>query len=231
MANSKDFVVFDFETSGRNPYKCQLTQIAAVVIHGRKLEVQPGGYFNSEVKPIFDDEKAIAAGFDPVEEEALRVTRKTREQLEKAPGPKVVWQKFTEFVNKYNWKGTSYFAPIAAGYNINGFDMPIVQRMCELYGPLDSRGRQGLFNPIFTIDMMQHIYCWFENNHDVKSYGMDYLREYFGMSQASKDNAHDALQDVKDTANIMIKFLKLQRNLLKNIKFENAFANGISYVE
>ena len=27
---------------------------------------------------------------------------------------------------------------------------------------------------------------------------MDYMREYFGMSQASKDNAHDALQDVKD---------------------------------
>lgn len=226
---NKDIICFDLETTSRTPSKTQITQIAAVALDGRNFNVK--GYFNTEVKPIFDDEKAIAAGFEPVEEEALRVTRKTREALEKAPGPKVVWQKFTEFVNKYNWKGTSYFAPIAAGYNINGFDMPIVQRMCEMYGPLDKRGRQGLFNPIFTIDMMQHIYCWFENNQDVKSYSMDYLREYFGMSQASKDNAHDALQDVKDTANIMIKFLKLQRNLLKKVKFENAFANGITYVE
>jgi hypothetical protein len=42
----------------------------------------------------------------------------------------------------------------------------------------------------------------------------------------SKDNAHDALQDVKDTANILIKFLVMQRNLSKKIKFEKAFANG-----
>lgn len=224
-----DIICFDFETCSRNPHKTQLTQIAALALDGRNFKVK--GEFNSEVRPIFDEEKAIAAGFDAVEEEALRVTKKTREELEKAPGPKVVWQKFTEFVNKHNWKGTSYFAPIAAGYNINGFDMPIVQRMCELYGPLDKRGRQALFNPIFTIDMMQHIHCWFEGNSDVKGYSMDYLRDYFGMSQESKDNAHDALQDVKDTANIMIKFLKLQRNLLKKIKFEKAFANGISYIE
>ena len=50
------------------------------------------------------------------------------------------------------------------------------------------------------------------------------------MGQDSKDNAHDALQDVKDTANLMIKFLKLQRSLLKKVKFEKAFANGQLYV-
>ena len=56
---------------------------------------------------------------------------------------------------------------------------------------------------------------------------MDYLRDYFGMET---DNAHDALQDVKDTANILIKFLKLQRSLLKKVKFEKTFANGEVYV-
>ena len=59
---------------------------------------------------------------------------------------------------------------------------------------------------------------------------MDYMRDYFGMDQTSKDNAHDALQDVKDTANLMIKFLKLQRNLLKKVKFEKSFATGGVYV-
>ena len=56
---------------------------------------------------------------------------------------------------------------------------------------------------------------------------MDYLRDYFGIS---KENAHDALQDVKDTANILTKFLLLQRNLSKKIRFEKAFANGELYV-
>ena len=96
--------------------------------------------------------------------------------------------------------------------------------MCKEYGPWDkTKQQQKLFSPIFKIDLMDHIYCWFENNQDVKSYNMDYLREYFGLS---KDNAHDALQDVKDTANILIKFLKLQRNLLRKRKFEKTFGNG-----
>jgi DNA polymerase III epsilon subunit-like protein len=231
MANYRDIIVFDFETGGANPHTCQPTQIAAVAIHARKLELQPGGVFNSEIRPIIDDDKAIKAGVGPLEDEALRVTRKNRDDLAKAPLPKTVWKKFAQFCDKYNFKKTSYYAPIAAGYNINGFDMPIVERMCQQYGPTHAKnGRQGIFNPIFTIDVMQHIYCWFENNTEVKGYGMDYMRDYFGMSQASKDNAHDALQDVKDTANIMIKFMKLQRTLLHKVKFEKTFANGDIYV-
>ena len=229
--NYRDIIVFDFETGGANPHTCQPTQIAAVAIHARKLELQPGGVFNSEIRPIFDDDKAIKAGFAPLEDKALEITRKTREGLAKAPLPKTVWNKFSQFCDKYNFKKTSWTAPIAAGYNINGYDMPIVNRMCEQYGPMDEKkGCQKIFNPIFTIDVMQHIYCWFENNQDVKGYSMDYMRDYFGMDQASKDNAHDALQDVKDTANLMIKFLKLQRSLLKKVKFEKTFANGEVYV-
>ena len=53
--NYRDIIVFDFETGGRNPYSCQPTQIAAVAIHARKLELQPGGTFNSEIRPIIGD--------------------------------------------------------------------------------------------------------------------------------------------------------------------------------
>jgi DNA polymerase III epsilon subunit-like protein len=220
--------VFDFETTGQNPYKCQPTQIAAVAIHARKLTLQPGGVFESNIRCIVDDEKAIAAGFDPVEDKALEVTRKTRAEIAKGPMPKTVWKKFGQFVDKFNFKGNNWTAPIAAGYNINSYDMPIVNRMCKAFGPWNEKKQeQTLFNPIFTMDLMQHIYCWFENNAEVKGYSMEYMRDYFGLS---KDNAHDALQDVKDTANILIKFLKMQRNLSGKIKFEKAFANGQLYV-
>ena len=56
---------------------------------------------------------------------------------------------------------------------------------------------------------------------------MDNLRDRMGMS---KDNAHDALQDVKDTANIMIKFMKTHRAVYRNLKIEKAFADGNTYV-
>lgn len=228
--NYRDIIVFDFETGSRNPHKTQPTQIAAIALHGRKLTPQPGGVFNSEIRPILDDEKAIKNGFDPIEDEALQITSKTRAALARAPLPKTVWKKFSEFCNKYNFKKTSYTAPIAAGYNIIGFDLPIVGRMCDLYGPVDASGRQKIFNPIFKLDLMDMVFSWTENNKDVKSLSLDYLREYMGFPQESKDNAHDALQDVKDTANILIKFLKFQRKISETTKFEKAFANGKFYV-
>ena len=57
--NYKDIIVFDFETGSRNPHKTQAIQIAAVAIHGRKLTIQPGGHFESLMRPVLDDDKAI----------------------------------------------------------------------------------------------------------------------------------------------------------------------------
>ena len=82
----KQYAIFDFETTGKNPNGCQLTQISCVIIHGKKLTIEPNAIFNSEVRPEFDDEKAIAAGYDPVEQAALDISRKTKEELLKAPG-------------------------------------------------------------------------------------------------------------------------------------------------
>jgi hypothetical protein len=39
----------------------------------------------------------------------------------------------------------------------------------------------------------------------------------------SKDGAHDAIKDVKDTAEILIRFMKLHRNLSEKIKFRGSF--------
>ena len=175
-----------------------------------------------------DDDKAIEAGVDPVEDEALKITHKTREGLAKAPLPKGVWKKFGTFVNKYNWKGTPFFAPIPAGFNIIGFDMKIVDRLCKQYGPWDSkREQQKLFHQIYKIDVMDDVWLWTEGDPNVKSISMDSLRERMGLSS---DNAHDALQDVKDTANIFIKLQKSRRAVYRNMKFEKAFADGNLYV-
>lgn len=223
---NRDIIMFDFETGGRNPLKCQPTQIAAIALDGRNFKVK--GKFNSEMRPILDDNKAIEAGVDPVEDEALNITHKTREGLAKAPLPKGVWKKFCTFVNKYNWKGTPFFAPIPAGYNIIGFDMKIVDRLCKQYGPWDEkRQTQKLFHQIYKIDVMDDVWLWTEGDPNVKHINMDSLRERMGLSS---DNAHDALQDVKDTANIFIKLQKSRRAVYRNMKFEKAFADGHLYV-
>ena len=58
MAN-RDIIVFDFETGGRNPHTCQPTQLAAIALDGRNFKLK--GKFNSEIRAVVDDDKAIAA--------------------------------------------------------------------------------------------------------------------------------------------------------------------------
>lgn len=221
-----DIIVFDFETGSRNPHKTQPTQLAALALDGRNLKLK--GTFNSEIKPILNDDEAMNLGLDPIQQEALNKTRKTREALATAPELKTVWKKFVAFVEKYNWQGTSFFSPIPAGFNIIGFDMVIINRLCEQFGPYDKNSnKQKLFNQIYKIDLMDNVFMWTEGDPNVKSISMDSLRERMGLS---KDNAHDALQDVKDTANIMIKLMKTHRAVYKNLKFDKAFADGELYV-
>lgn len=223
---TRDIIVFDFECGSKNPKKAQPTQLAAIALDGRTLKIKDR--FNSEIRPIMDDEEAIRVGLDPLEEEALNKTRKTREKLELAPDLKSVWDKFVQFVKKANWKGTDWYNPIPAGFNIIGYDMIIIDRLCRQYGPFDKKKeKQTLFNPIYKIDVMDIVFLWTENDPEVKSISMDAMRERMGISTA---NSHDALQDVIDTANIMIKFMKTHRAVYRNLKLDKAFAGGEFYV-
>lgn len=226
MAN-RDFIIFDFETGSRNPNKTQPTQIAAIALDGRNFSVK--GQFNSEIKPILDEEEAIAAGLDPVQDEALKITGKKRELLEQAPSLKSVWTKFTKFVSQYNWKGDTFFNPIPVGFNIIGFDMIIINRLCKEFGPWDKeREQQKLFSKVYKFDIMDNIFAWTESDPSVKSISMDSLRDRMGLS---RENAHDALQDVKDSANIFIKLMKTHRAVYQNMNFDKAFATGNLYVK
>ena len=99
-------------------------------------------------------------GLDPLEDEALAITRKNRKDLAKAPLPKTVWKKFSDFVNKYNFKKTNYYAPLAAGYNIIGFDMlcnfniPVI--ICE--GAFDAISIKRNAVPLFGKRISKSLY-------------------------------------------------------------------------
>lgn len=231
IINYNTYIIFDFETGGTNPYKTQITQIAAIALHSQKLTVEPNGTFNSELRPILDDEEAIKQGFDPIGDEALRVTKKTREGLAKAPPTKLVWENFVTWVNRFNYRKSSYTAPIACGFNINKFDLPILNRYCTLYGPVDKDGRQNLFNDIYAIDVMQEWFAWTEHNPNIKRRNLGATMDALGMPEIAKANAHDALVDVRNTANIFIKLQKYKREIGANTQWETSFASGELYIK
>jgi len=226
--NYRDYIVYDFETTSANPHTTQPVQIAAVVVHGRKLEIKKGTEFQSLMKPIFTEKKCAELNLDPLEDGAVAVHGKTKEILKKAPATKGVWQNFVEYVNEHNWKGNNWSAPISVGYNIKGFDSIIVDRLCcqEPYnfGPSDEkRGGQNLFQRIHSIDMLDFMFALFENNKDVNSLSADNLvRGYMGYSEGT---AHDAMSDVIMTAELFCRTMRMLRTTASRKNFKNAFGN------
>lgn len=221
--NRNFLCVFDFETGSKFANKTQVTQIAALILEPRKLEIVEGGVFNTEVCPIFDDEKATALGLDPVSDEALNITQKTKAQLLTAPSIDVVWKDFVAFISRYKVAGNSSWSnPIPVGYNITNFDMPIINRLCKQYGPYDNNyGVQNLFHPVNQVDIFFDIWRWTDNVkiNDNNSKSLDSVRDWLGMS---KDGAHDALNDVIDCAEIIKRFMYKYRDMYKQTKFKDA---------
>jgi len=208
--------VFDFETGGIDPKVCEPLQLAAVVIDSRSLEIKPGSEFQTYIKP---------ASWDNVSQEALNINKIDRKEVdEKGLNLKTAWEAFTSYVNKYNKKKSFWGAPIAAGHNIVAYDMIIVNRLCELYGPLDNKSKSPiLFHGRDKLDLMNLSFLWFENNRELENYKLDTLRKYFGLS---REGAHNAIKDVADTALILSRFLKFHRAIASKTTFKDAFGNG-----
>lgn len=213
-------VVYDMETDGKNPRTCQPIQIAAVVINTRNLEyyrTRSGDlvYFNSLMRPdleTFDDS-------------STRIHGKTREMLEKAPLPGPVWHDFARFVHQFDLKGKNddFCSPVPCGFNINNYDSIIVDRLCEEYKIVRDNGKQAIFNSRLSFDVMQMVNEWFWWSKEPASISMDNLRKFFGMS---KEGAHDALKDVQDTGDILIRFLGLTEEMGKRVKFRDCFGKN-----
>lgn len=230
MPNFQKICVFDFETDGANPDKCSPVQVAAVIVDPIKLEIIPDSEFNIHLKPeILVEKPEYDYGDSDVLDFHAKVRGSTKADIlaewHKYPQQDHGWKMFTSYLEMYHTRSerkSCFSAPIAAGYNINRFDLRIIERLSTKYNNLNKEGKSSLFYPRDVIDLMNVIFYWFENNNDLKNYTLDSLRDYLGIS---KDGAHDALKDVKDTANIMIRFMKLHRNLSQKVKFKGSFVN------
>lgn len=222
------YCFFDFETGSKVPENTQPIQLAAVLIDPIKLTIIENSEFVSYIKPIIDNDEAIKAGLAPLEDEALDINKITRQMLEEAPPTKLVWNNFANHIKKFQkGKASQWNAPIPAGFNIIKFDMIIVNRLCKEFGPFsETENRQAIFHMNYYYDLFQTYLQWFENWNQIKSFSMDSLRELLGLS---KDGAHNALIDVRQGAEVLIRFLKMYRNLnaeaSPRIKFKGTMSN------
>lgn len=232
MANIQKICVFDLETDGSNPDICSPIQIAAVIVDPFKLEIVKDSEFNTTLKPLaLDDNPEYDYSDSDVLDFHAKVRGSSKDDILKSwqdyQKQEHGWKMFVSYLEMYhirsNSKKSCFSAPIAAGYNINRFDLRIIERLSTKYNNLNKEGKSSLFYPRDVLDVMNLIFYWFEGNNDLKNYTLDNLRDYLGIS---KEGAHDALKDVKDTASILIRFLKLHRNLSNKVKFKASFTES-----
>jgi len=227
--NKNKICVFDFETDGSDPSICSPVQLAAVMVDPINLEIIKDSEFNINFKPeVLEQDDNYVYTTDILDFHS-KVKGCSKDDILNSwktyPKQHQAWDMFVNYLDKYHSrssKKSQFSAPIAAGYNINRFDMVIVDRLSNKYKNTNKEGKTDLFYPRDVLDGINLIFYWFENNEEIKSYALDNLRDYFGID---KEGAHDALKDVKDTAHILIRFLKLHRNLSAKIKFKGAFKN------
>ena len=186
MINYNKICVFDFETDGSDPQVCSPVQIAAVMVDPLHLEIIDGSEFNVNFRPeVLENTKNYKYETDILDFHAKVKGCKQEDILKswyKYPKQDQSWGMFVNYLQKYhtrNSKKNQFSAPIAAGYNINRFDLQIVDRLSRKYGNLNKENRTDLFYPRDVIDGMNLIFYWFENNNDLKSYTLDSLRDYF----------------------------------------------------
>lgn len=229
MANSQKICVFDLETDGSNPDICSPVQIAAVMIDPYKLEMIKDSEFNITLKPEkLEQEPDYVYGDSDVLDFHAKVRGSSKEDILNSwkgyQKQEHGWNMFVSYLDMYHTrskgKKSCFSAPVAAGYNINRFDLRIVERLSHKFDNLNKEGRSALFYPRDVIDIMNLVFYWFEGNNELKNYTLDNLRDYLGID---KVGSHDALKDVQDTANILIRFLRLHRNLSQKIKFKSSF--------
>lgn len=231
--NTNNICVFDFETDGSDPSVCSPVQLSAVMVDSQRLEIIKDSEFNAYLKPErIEDSKSpdiSVYGDSDILEWHGKVKGVDKTDIFSAwlkyPDQKHSWQQFISYLDNYHQKNrkskSQFSAPIACGYNIIRFDMKIINRLSNKYGNTNKENNTNIFHPRDQVDLMNIAWLWFENLSDVKSLSLDNLREYLGID---KTNAHDAIKDVKDCAEMLIRFLRLHRNLSSKIKFRNSFS-------
>lgn len=224
--NNNTILFFDIESSSANAYKTQPLSIAAVAINPRTLTWDKNDQFYSVIRPLSDDE-AISKGLDTVQEGALKVNKLTREELAEAPVLPVVWEKFCGFINRYKSGSSQWNRPIAAGFNITNFDIPIINRLCAGpeygFGPKDKDGRPSLFHPRDIWDLQKVLGMIVENFPDFNSQSMDTYRQFFGFSK--NEMSHNSLVDSLEGSALLVKLIQHLRQIYSPQKLMGSMAS------
>ena len=168
----------DVETTGLHPYHNDIIQIAMLIeINGEIVEE-----YSSNIKPF---------KMENVNEQALKVTGTSVEQLETYPEPKLIYNKLVDILGKYinKFERSDKFTPVA--YN-GKFD-------CEFLSNFFKKNDDKYYGSWFNwriVDPLSLLYIMdYKRIIDLPNYKLSTVCQHFGIPLV----AHDALNDIRAT--------------------------------
>lgn len=174
-------IYIDVETTGLNPQKNAITQIAGIV----EIDFEERERFNFLIQPHKDAE---------ISDYALKITDKTVEELMSYPTPKTQYNNFlailSGYVNKYKREDKFYFI----GYNAR-FDMDFIRAFFEKQG--DKYFGSWFFFPPIDVMNMAAVDMMVRGKR-CKDFKLGTIAEHFGISLSNK-KMHDAMTDIEVT--------------------------------
>jgi|JI10StandDraft_1071094.scaffolds.fasta_scaffold10620_16 DNA polymerase III epsilon subunit-like protein len=202
----QNIIVYDLETTGKDPNKVYPIQFAAIPIDGTSLKIKEDDVFNQMCKPPDFEDMANYKG-DSEKEGLWKFHAEHRgvsiaqviELVGASPPMNIVFSQFREYVKRFKNKKD----PELGGFNICNYDNVIINRLLK-----EEKLAKGTWSPIFFHDVMQDCKSWLRSA-DMRSMSLDSLREHFGLTKGG----HEALKDCKDTAQLLARFLKFKQEL------------------
>lgn len=222
MGLDRSVIIFDFETDGLDVNTCNPVELAAIAIDLRNLQIIPDSEFSVFICPDdVDKPDYIKNHYQTIKWHAdlHKTTPKDIVACWKKKGikEKIAWEMFMEYCKKYRL-GTKYNqSPLPGGQNIVNFDIPILNRLCAKYKT--SSPFPKIHGTRDNFDLMNIAPFWFLfSSNPPENFKLDTMRDYFGMS---KKGAHEAITDVRQCSELIIKFLHLYKTLTPRIEMLN----------
>lgn len=186
-------IFIDIETTGVDPMKHGITQIAAIIPAEGDREER---VFTSNVRPF---------PTDLIDDEALKVTGVSKEDMDSYPLPDEVHKKFkafmSNFVNPYDRLDKFAFC----GYNCQTFDYPFLRKWFEKCG--DKYFGSWFWWP--TIDIAIKAMDVVKDRHTYPNFKLTTVCQKVGM-EWDEHLAHEALYDIRKTMELYFNIKQME---------------------
>lgn len=170
----------DCETTGTDPKKHALIQMAGALFIERQMVEQ----FNLTIKPFPEDQ---------IEDEALKVNGRTREELGAFRPPREVYQMFVEMLGKHCDKFNKLDKIHMVGYNAD-FDADFIREWFRKCG--DVYFGSWFWFPILDVSKLAGLRLM-QRRAALPNFKLMTVAQHLGVNL--EGDAHDALYDVRVT--------------------------------